>query len=67
MTLPFVGHPTGAKNSSVAAAPEDKVESAYWFLVSDFDAVRQECAHSVGTWWDQRIYAALRDCGVLVR
>ena len=35
MTLPFVGHPTGAKNASVVAAPEDKVESAYRFLLSD--------------------------------
>ena len=35
MTLPFVGHPTGAKNAGVAAAPEDKVESAYRFLLSD--------------------------------
>lgn len=35
MTLPFVGHPTGARSAKDAVGPEDKVESAYRFLLSD--------------------------------
>jgi hypothetical protein len=35
MTIPFAGHPTGAKNASVAVSPEDKIESAYRFLLAD--------------------------------
>jgi hypothetical protein len=35
MTLPFAGHPVGAKNAQVAVSPEDKIESAYRFLLGD--------------------------------
>jgi hypothetical protein len=35
MTLPFAGHPTGAKNPQTAAGEEDTVESAYRFLLAD--------------------------------
>jgi hypothetical protein len=35
MTLPFAGHPTGARNAKEAAAPEDLIESAYRFLLAD--------------------------------
>jgi hypothetical protein len=35
MTLPFAGHPTGAKSAKDAVSPEDKVESAYRFLLAD--------------------------------
>ena len=35
MTLPFAGHPVGARSPAEAKAPEDKVESAYRFLLAD--------------------------------
>ena len=35
MTLPFAGHPTGARNPKVAVDPEDQIESAYRFLLAD--------------------------------
>jgi hypothetical protein len=35
MTLPFAGHPAGAKSAKDAVSPEDKVESAYRFLLAD--------------------------------
>jgi Protein of unknown function (DUF2961) len=35
MTLPFAGHPVGAKSAKDAVSPEDKVESAYRFLLAD--------------------------------
>ena len=35
MTLPFAGHPTGALNAKEAACEEDKIESAYRFLLAD--------------------------------
>ncbi len=35
MTLPFAGHPAGAKNPQSAVSEEDKVESAYRFLLAD--------------------------------
>lgn len=35
MTLPFAGHPTGARNAAAAKCDEDKVESAYRFLLGD--------------------------------
>jgi hypothetical protein len=35
MTLPFAGHPVGAKNAKDARSPEDKIESAYRFLLAD--------------------------------
>jgi hypothetical protein len=35
MTLPFVGHPTGARKPSEAKNEEDLIESAYRFLLSD--------------------------------
>src|SRR6267154_1173279 len=35
MTLPFAGHPTGAKDAATAKSPEDKIESAYRFLLAD--------------------------------
>jgi hypothetical protein len=35
MTLPFAGHPTGAKDAASAKSPEDKIESAYRFLLAD--------------------------------
>ncbi len=35
MTLPFAGHPTGAKSAKDAVSEEDKVESAYRFLLAD--------------------------------
>jgi hypothetical protein len=34
-TLPFAGHPIGAESPAKAVSPEDKVESAYRFLLSD--------------------------------
>jgi hypothetical protein len=35
MTLPFVGHPVGAVNARAAKDPEDRIESAYRFLLAD--------------------------------
>jgi hypothetical protein len=35
MTLPFAGHPTGAKTAKEAKDPEDQIESAYRFLLAD--------------------------------
>src|SRR5437588_7452525 len=35
MTLPFAGHPVGARNAKVARQEEDKIESAYRFLLAD--------------------------------
>lgn len=35
MTLPFAGHPVGAKNAKEALSEEDKIESAYRFLLAD--------------------------------
>ena len=35
MTLPFAGHPVGARNEKVAKNDEDKIESGYRFLLSD--------------------------------
>ncbi|HEV8379463.1 MAG TPA: DUF2961 domain-containing protein, partial [Tepidisphaeraceae bacterium] len=35
MTLPFAGHPTGAKDAASAKAAEDRIESAYRFLLAD--------------------------------
>lgn len=35
MTLPFAGHPTGARNAKEAKNDEDKIESAYRFLLGD--------------------------------
>jgi hypothetical protein len=35
MTLPFAGHPVGARNVAEAKNEEDKIESAYRFLLAD--------------------------------
>lgn len=35
MTLPFAGHPCGARNAKEAKCDEDKIESAYRFLLAD--------------------------------
>ncbi|HWF47860.1 MAG TPA: DUF2961 domain-containing protein [Bryobacteraceae bacterium] len=35
MTLPFVGHPVGARSPQTAVNGEDKIESAYRFLLAD--------------------------------
>ncbi len=35
MTLPFAGHPVGARSAQLAKGPEDKIESAYRFLLAD--------------------------------
>jgi hypothetical protein len=35
MTLPFAGHPVGARSAKDAKGPEDRIESAYRFLLSD--------------------------------
>jgi len=35
MTLPFAGHPTGARNAATAKNDLDKIESAYRFLLAD--------------------------------
>jgi hypothetical protein len=35
MTLPFAGHPVGARNEKEAKCDEDKIESAYRFLLGD--------------------------------
>jgi hypothetical protein len=35
MTLPFAGHPVGARSAQVAVNEEDKIESAYRFLLAD--------------------------------
>ena len=35
MTLPFAGHPVGAPNEKEARNDEDKIESAYRFLLAD--------------------------------
>lgn len=34
-SLPFAGHPVGCRNPAEAKNPEDKIESAYRFLLSD--------------------------------
>src|SRR6202044_2660092 len=33
MTLPLAGHPTGATNAKAAVSPEDRIETAYRFLL----------------------------------
>jgi hypothetical protein len=35
MTLPFAGHPVGARSPESAASAEDRIESAYRFLLAD--------------------------------
>ena len=35
MTLPLAGHPVGARNAQSAVSDEDKIESAYRFLLAD--------------------------------
>ena len=35
MTLPFVGHPVGARSPQLAVNDKDKIESAYRFLLAD--------------------------------
>ncbi len=35
MTLPFAGHPVGARSARIAQNDEDKIESAYRFLLAD--------------------------------
>jgi Protein of unknown function (DUF2961) len=35
MTLPFAGHPTGARDAKSAQSAEDKIESVYRFLLAD--------------------------------
>jgi hypothetical protein len=35
MTLPFVGHPVGARSAKMAMNDQDKIESAYRFLLAD--------------------------------
>jgi hypothetical protein len=35
MSLPFAGHPVGAKDAKAATGDEDKIESAYRFLLAD--------------------------------
>lgn len=35
MTLPFVGHPVGARSPQLALNDKDKIESAYRFLLAD--------------------------------
>jgi hypothetical protein len=35
MSLPFAGHPTGAQKPEAALSDEDKIESAYRFLLAD--------------------------------
>jgi hypothetical protein len=35
MTLPFFGHPAGARSPQAAKSDEDKIESAYRFLLAD--------------------------------
>jgi hypothetical protein len=35
MTLPFAGHPVGARKATEAKSDEDKIESAYRFLLAD--------------------------------
>jgi hypothetical protein len=35
MTLPFAGHPAGARDATTARNEHDKIESAYRFLLSD--------------------------------
>ena len=35
MTLPFAGHPVGARSAQEAKSAEDRVESAYRFLLAD--------------------------------
>lgn len=35
MTLPFVGHPVGARSAQTAVNSEDRIESAYRFLLAD--------------------------------
>ncbi|HVK58698.1 MAG TPA: DUF2961 domain-containing protein [Candidatus Kapabacteria bacterium] len=35
MTLPFAGHPVGARNPAEAKSAEDKIQSAYRFLLAD--------------------------------
>jgi len=35
MTLPFAGHPAGAKDAKSSRSPYDRIESAYRFLLAD--------------------------------
>ena len=35
MTLPFAGHPVGALHPLISLGPDDRIESAYRFLIAD--------------------------------
>ena len=39
--IPFAGHPIGAKNAPTAVSQEDKIESAYRFLLADLMPVHR--------------------------
>ena len=43
MTLPFAGHPVGARSERDAHCDEDKIESAYRFLLSDLMPFGRNC------------------------
>ncbi len=59
MTLPFAGHPTGAAKPATALNDEDKIESAYRFLLADlfpFGKNARICLEHGGTDQSQEHY-----------
>jgi len=58
-------HPTGARNLQTAKNDEDKIESAYRFLLADLMPFGKKRAHPPRARWHQRVHATLSDRGVL--
>ena len=68
MTLPFAGHPVGARSAEGGAvSAEDKIESAYRFLLADLMPFGKNARDPPGARRHQRIDRALRDGHLLVR
>ena len=67
MTLPFAGHPVGARSATEAKNDQDKIAVGVPVPAGRPVAVRQERPHHAGARRGERIEGALRDGHVLVR
>ena len=67
MTLPFAGHPVGAPNAKSAKNEEDKIESAYRFLLADLMPFGKNARIRLEHGGTNRVDRALRDSDLLVR
>lgn len=59
MTLPFAGHPVGARSPRTAVNEKDKIESAYRFLLADLMPFGKKRGNSPRTRRHRRIDGAL--------